>query len=106
MFNPNPGHKCKDKDHDARLGNNPSLSGEGCSSASALDAGKSLQMEEKHFRVKKLNFYHVWLIFLKMLLQQGKNNPLKFEIIVDPSLNIENGKFEMVSATMPCFGAQ
>ncbi|KAK7275679.1 hypothetical protein RIF29_16800 [Crotalaria pallida] len=99
-------HNLKDVDQGARFANNLRLSGEACSSSSAIDAVKSLQMAEKHLRVKKLNFYHVWLIFLKMLLQQGKNSPLKFEIIVDPDLNIENGKFEMVSSIMPCFGTK
>nr|KYP44584.1 hypothetical protein KK1_033931 [Cajanus cajan] len=70
-----------------------------------LEVGKSLQLEEKHLP-DKFNFYRVWLILLKMLLKQGKNGPLKFEIIVDPGLDIENGKFEMVSATMPCFGTK
>lgn len=103
LLNQNPGqrNKCKDKDADARLANEPRLSG-----ASALNVGKSLQSEEKHDPVKKFNFYHVWLIFLKMLLKQGRNSPLKFEINVDPTLNIENGKFEMISATMPCFGTK
>ncbi|XP_061341941.1 uncharacterized protein LOC133288240 [Gastrolobium bilobum] len=104
--NPGPRNKCKDNDEDVRLANNLRLSGEGLSSASTSEVGKSLQLEEKYLPVKKFNFYHVWLIFLKMLLKQGKNGPLKFEINVDPSLNIENGKFEMVSATMPCFGTE
>ncbi|KHN33874.1 hypothetical protein glysoja_021755 [Glycine soja] len=39
-------------------------------------------------------------------LDVGKNGPLKFEIIVGPSLDIENGKFERISATMPCFGTK
>ncbi|KAE9605873.1 hypothetical protein Lalb_Chr10g0101921 [Lupinus albus] len=108
MVNPKlgPSHKCKDKEQDARLANNPRISGEGCSIASELHADKSLKMEEQHLRVKKLNFYGVWLLILKMLLKQGKNSPLKFEVLVDPSLNIGNGKFEMVSATMPCFGTK
>ncbi|CAL0317911.1 unnamed protein product [Lupinus luteus] len=108
MVNPKhgPSHECTDKDRDARVANNLRLSGEGCSSASGLDADNSLSMEEKHLPVKKLNFYGVWLLILKMLLKQGKNSPLKFEVVVDPSLNIENGKFEMVSATMPCFGTK
>ena len=104
--NPGPRHKCKDKDAAARLAKNLRLSAEGLSSTSKLDVSKSLQLEEKHLPVKKFNFYAVWLIFLKMLLQQGNNSPLKFEIIVDPSLNVENGRFEMVSATMPCFGTK
>ncbi|KAJ1439244.1 hypothetical protein SESBI_02615 [Sesbania bispinosa] len=108
MLNPNPGprNKCKDKDTNARLANNLRLPWEEFLNASTLEVDRSLQLEERHLPVKKLNFYHVWLIFLRMLLKQGKNGPLKFEIIVDPSLNIENGKFEMVSATMPCFGTQ
>ncbi|KAK7275427.1 hypothetical protein RIF29_16543 [Crotalaria pallida] len=108
ILNPNlgPSDNMKDEDQGARFANNLRLSGEACSTSRTLDAVKSLQMAEKHLRVKKLNFYHVWLIFLKMLLQQGKNSPLKFEIIVDPDLNIENGKFELVSAIMPCFGTK
>ncbi|XP_027368367.1 uncharacterized protein LOC113874340 [Abrus precatorius] len=99
-----PRNKYKDEDAEERLANNLRLSGEEFPSANTLEVGKSLQLEEKHFPVKKFDFYRVWLIFLKMLLKQGKNSPLKFEIIVDPSLDIENGKFEMISTTMPCFG--
>ncbi|TKY56186.1 hypothetical protein E2542_SST20627 [Spatholobus suberectus] len=98
-----PRNKCKDKDAGESLAISPRLCGEGHPSANILEVGKSLQLEEKHVP-DKFNFYRLWLILLKMLLKQGKNGPLKFEIIVDPSLDIENGKFEMVSATMPCFG--
>ncbi|WJX57711.1 hypothetical protein P8452_43239 [Trifolium repens] len=101
--NPSPKNKCKDTVADGRLYNDPRLSQEGLPSASTLEEeDKSLQLEEKQLRTKPFNFYHVWLIFVKLLLKQGKNSPLKFEIIVNPSLNVENGKFEMVSATFPC----
>ncbi|KAG4969948.1 hypothetical protein JHK82_035643 [Glycine max] len=100
-----PSNECKDKDASERLAINPRPSGEGLPSANTLDVGKSLQLQEKHLP-DKFNFYCVWLILLKMLLKQGKNGPLKFEIIVGPSLDIENGNFERVSATMPCFGTK
>ncbi|KAK7373124.1 hypothetical protein VNO80_06522 [Phaseolus coccineus] len=106
MHNQNlgPRNECKDKDASERPDINPRSSGEGLLRANnTLEVDKGLQSEEKHLR-DKFNFYRVWLILLKMLLKQGKNSPLKFEIIVDPSLDIESGKFEMVSATMPCFG--
>lgn len=81
--------------------NNQADSREGLLGCNSIDADKGLQLEEKqHLN----NFYEVWLIFLKMLLQQGKNSPLKFEITVDPSSDIENGKFEMVYAALPCQG--
>ncbi|KAI5435987.1 uncharacterized protein LOC127118898 isoform X1 [Lathyrus oleraceus] len=105
-LNQNPGTKniSKEKEADEILSNNPRLSREGLPSASSLEKCKSLQLEEKHLSTKPFNFYHVWLIFLKLLLKQGKNSPLKFEILVDPYIDVENGKFEMVSATLPCFG--
>lgn len=48
------------------------------------------------------NLFLIWLIFLKMLLEQGKNSPLKFEVTVNTSMDKENGRFEMVSSTFPC----
>ncbi|XP_039690832.1 uncharacterized protein [Medicago truncatula] len=108
MLSQNPGlkSKCKDKDGNVRLSNDPRLSREGLPSASSLEEGKSLELEGNHLCTKPFNFYHVWLIFLKLLLKQGKNSPLKFKIIVDPNLDVENGKFELVSATLPCFGTK
>ncbi|KAK7301319.1 hypothetical protein RJT34_12180 [Clitoria ternatea] len=98
MHNQNLGPSYKDA--------NERLSGEGLLSVKALEVDKSFQLDEKHLPVKKFNFYRVWLIILKTLLRQGNNGPLKFEIIVDPNLDMENGKFEMVSVTMPCFGTK
>ncbi|RYQ90653.1 hypothetical protein Ahy_B09g096688 isoform A [Arachis hypogaea] len=68
------------------------------------DASERLPLEEKHLPVKIFNIYDVWLIILKLLLRQGNNSPLKFEILVDPRLNVDNGRFEMIFASMPCFG--
>ncbi|MFS7933506.1 hypothetical protein Hanom_Chr04g00380641 [Helianthus anomalus] len=48
-----------------------------------------------------LNFYALWLILLKSLLQPGKNSPLKFEVRVDTTKSWENGRFEMVSLSLP-----
>ncbi|XP_014504088.1 uncharacterized protein LOC106764323 isoform X2 [Vigna radiata var. radiata] len=100
-----PRYECKDKDTRERPAINPRSSGEGLPSANTLEVDKSSQSEDMHLP-DKFNLYRVWLILLKMLLKQGKNSPLKFEINVDPSLDIESGKFEMVSAKMPCFGTK
>ncbi|KAF5809488.1 putative nucleic acid-binding protein [Helianthus annuus] len=48
-----------------------------------------------------LNFYTLWLVLLKSLLQPGKNSPLKFEVCVDTTKSWENGRFEMVSLSLP-----
>ncbi|KAK9023579.1 hypothetical protein V6N11_003794 [Hibiscus sabdariffa] len=53
--------------------------------------------------LKGINVFKIWLVVLKMLLQQGKNSPLKFEVAVNASLDIENGRFEMLSVSTPCF---
>ncbi|KAJ4824809.1 hypothetical protein Tsubulata_022149 [Turnera subulata] len=51
---------------------------------------------------KDVNFYLVWLIVLRLLLQQGKNSLLKFEVAVNSSLDNENGKFELSSVSISC----
>ncbi|KAL8252746.1 hypothetical protein R6Q59_036439 [Mikania micrantha] len=48
-----------------------------------------------------LNFYSLWLILLKTLLQPGMNSPLKFKVRVDVTKNWENGRFEMLSLSLP-----
>lgn len=88
----------------ARFDNNLNDTREGLLGSCSFNADKSLQLE-KHRHVN-YNFYQIWLIFLRMLLLQGKNSPLKFEIAVDPSSDLEHGKFEMVSASMPCYGTK
>ncbi|XP_043715378.1 uncharacterized protein LOC122663799 [Telopea speciosissima] len=53
--------------------------------------------------VKRPDFYRIWLILLKTLLQQRNNSPLKFEVAVNTSLDQENGRFELVSMKITCF---
>ncbi|KAL4559125.1 hypothetical protein LXL04_031259 [Taraxacum kok-saghyz] len=48
-----------------------------------------------------LNFYSLWLILLKALLQPGKNSPIEFKVRVDMTKNWENGRFEMLSVSLP-----
>ncbi|XP_022138607.1 uncharacterized protein LOC111009710 isoform X2 [Momordica charantia] len=69
------------------------------SSASVANSQRAIRKGERPSR----NIYFIWLIFLKMLLQQGKNSPLKFEITVNTSVDKESGRFEMVSSSFPCF---
>ncbi|KAF6147323.1 hypothetical protein GIB67_025882 [Kingdonia uniflora] len=64
-----------------------------------LDTASSKQVEMK----KRPNFYKIWLILLKMMLKQEKNSPLRFEVNVNTDLNPENGRFELISLTMPYF---
>ncbi|KAL2520038.1 uncharacterized protein Fot_23961 [Forsythia ovata] len=62
---------------------------------------KNIGTKEKHQLYEKTNFYMIWLILLKMLLQQGKNSPLKFKVKVDTGRNWESGRFQMVYVSMP-----
>ncbi|KAL8110216.1 uncharacterized protein LOC141670915 [Apium graveolens] len=54
--------------------------------------------KRKHTR----NIYLIWLILLKTILQQGKTSPLRFQVRVDPSKDLESGRFELVSMSIPC----
>lgn len=60
------------------------------------------QKEKKQSRVPDL--YSIWLILLKLLMQQGKNSPLKFKVTVNMAKDWDRGRFEMVSVSIPCFG--
>lgn len=51
---------------------------------------------------KNHNLYRIWLILLKVILQHGKNSPFVFEIAVNKEKDSENGRFELLSFTMPC----
>ncbi|GLT73503.1 hypothetical protein SLA2020_453570 [Shorea laevis] len=99
-WNPNPKDVHKDNHFHAIVSNHPKAA------SGSSYADESLEWKEKHCCDKKMNFYSIWLIFLKLLLQQGKNSPLKFEVAVNASLDRENGRFEMVSISMPCFRAK
>ncbi|WCJ44610.1 hypothetical protein M5689_025268 [Euphorbia peplus] len=69
--------------------------------ADAVDICSS-SAKEKYHNCKNINLHKVWLVLVKLLLQKGKDSPLKFEVAVNPSLDIENGKFEMISVSMSC----
>lgn len=73
--------------------------------SSAVDK-KSLEWKGKQGFQRNMDFYRIWLILLKTMLQQGKNSPLKFEVNVNASLDKENGRFEMVSVQLPCLGTR
>ncbi|XP_062099198.1 uncharacterized protein LOC133805111 isoform X2 [Humulus lupulus] len=68
------------------------------SCSSAVDT--SLKLKRKPI-VSTMNFYLIWLILLRTLLQQGKNSPLKFEVSVNTRLDKENGRIEMESVWIP-----
>ncbi|XP_020270377.1 uncharacterized protein LOC109845531 isoform X2 [Asparagus officinalis] len=53
----------------------------------------------------KPDFYRIWLILVKTLLIHDQNSPFRFEIAVDREKDVENGRFELVSFTMPCYGS-
>ncbi|KAG9451019.1 hypothetical protein H6P81_010984 [Aristolochia fimbriata] len=48
----------------------------------------------------RIDFCKVWLILLKLSLQQGKNSPLKFEININ--CDRKSGRFELITVKMPC----
>ncbi|XP_024972701.1 uncharacterized protein LOC112511344 isoform X2 [Cynara cardunculus var. scolymus] len=53
-------------------------------------------------RNEGINFYSLWLILLKaLLLQPGNNSPLKFKLRIDMTNNWDNGRFEMISVSLP-----
>jgi len=82
--------------------NNPEAVEKGLVGSCSSDADKSLEVKEKNYHNKNTNFHLIWLVLLKILLQQGKNSPLKFEATVNTSLDTEHGKFEMLSVSVPC----
>lgn len=67
--------------------------------------GSSESEENEGRSCRDMNFHSIWLILLRMLLLQGKNSPLKFHVDVNARLDTEDGRFEMVSMSMPCFGS-
>lgn len=72
---------------------------EHCSS-DAHEKQKSMQNLQCN---NNINLFQIWLVVLKLLLQRGRNSPLKFEVAVNASLDTENGRFEMISVSTPCF---
>ncbi|GMY06815.1 LOC100273399 isoform [Fagus crenata] len=102
---PDPTDVHKDIHFCTKVSNHPKAVA-GLLGSCSSDAEMSLELKGKQCSDKKMNLYFIWLIFLKMLLEQGKNSPLKFEVTVNASLDRENGRFQMVSMLMPCFRAK
>lgn len=68
----------------------------------SLNVDGKLQADDaKVDRAKTPNFHRIWLILIRVLLQQEKNSCLRFEINVNTGVNQENGRFELVSVIMP-----
>ncbi|KAJ8536671.1 hypothetical protein K7X08_035072 [Anisodus acutangulus] len=68
---------------------------------SCTDKGEELK-EKNKFDVRP-NFYLVWLILLKLLLQQENNSPLKFKVTINATRDLECGRYEMISVSLPSF---
>lgn len=68
---------------------------------SRINEGKELKGKNK-FDVRP-NFYLVWLILLKLLLQQENNSPLKFKVTINATRDCECGRYEMISVSLPSF---
>lgn len=103
--NPDPKDVHKDDQCSAHVFDHPKAAA-GFVGSCLPDADRNLEWKAKQCCGKKMNFYLMWLIFLKILLQQGNNSPLKIEVTVNANLDRENGRFEMVSVLMPCFRAK
>ncbi|XP_022768218.1 uncharacterized protein LOC111312319 isoform X2 [Durio zibethinus] len=99
--NPDPGCVGRRGHRGTRTSNAPKAAG--TSDDCSLDAHKRQESGQNLQRNKNLNVFLIWLVLLKMLMQQGRNSPLKFEVAVNASLDTENGRFEMVSVSTPCF---
>lgn len=102
----NPAPKNVQKYNHSDAGSATHLKASGKRVADSPYADKSMEPKKRQQCEQNPDFYLIWLILLKMLLQQGKNSPLKFEATVDVELDRENGRFEMESVSIPCFRAE
>ena len=66
-----------------------------------IDSVGSKEITKRRKTEQKPNFHQIWLIMIKCLLNQGSNSPFCFQILVNPEKNVEDGRFELVSLTMP-----
>ncbi|PUZ47407.1 hypothetical protein GQ55_7G162300 [Panicum hallii var. hallii] len=66
-----------------------------------IDGVGSKEITKRRKTEHKPNFYQIWLVMIKCLLNQGSNSPFCFQILVNPEKNVEDGRFELVSLTMP-----
>nr|XP_011458775.1 PREDICTED: uncharacterized protein LOC105349798 isoform X2 [Fragaria vesca subsp. vesca] len=67
---------------------------------------KSLEWKGRLDFQTNMDFYRIWLILLKTMLQQRTNSPLKFVVNINAGLDRENGRFEMISVQMPCLSTR
>ncbi|MCD7461787.1 hypothetical protein HAX54_047106 [Datura stramonium] len=61
------------------------------------------RIERKNKFDVRPNFYLIWLILLKLLLQQENNSPLKFKVTINATRDCECGRYEMISVSLPSF---
>ncbi|KAI4969063.1 hypothetical protein ZWY2020_046393, partial [Hordeum vulgare] len=71
------------------------------STCGMLDGSGKTDIAKRKRTKHKLDFHLIWLIVMKCLLNQGKNSPFRFQISVNPGRNVEDGRFELISLTMP-----
>ncbi|KAK3144633.1 hypothetical protein QOZ80_4AG0315690 [Eleusine coracana subsp. coracana] len=64
-----------------------------------IESASNKEIAKRRKTEQKPNFHLIWLIMVKCLL--GKNSPFCFQISVNPEKNVEDGRFELVSMTMP-----
>ncbi|XWS23784.1 hypothetical protein CRYUN_Cryun28dG0045100 [Craigia yunnanensis] len=101
--NPDPGCFGKRGYPCTRTSNSPKAAGTSDADDCSSDAHKGRESGQNQQCNKNINVFLIWLVLLKMLVQQGKNSPLKFEVAVNANLDTENGRFEMISVSIPCF---
>ncbi|CAO2035260.1 unnamed protein product [Urochloa humidicola] len=66
-----------------------------------IDDSSSKEITKRIKIEQKPNFHEIWLVMIKCLLNQGSNSPFCFQILINPEKNVEDGRFELVSLTMP-----
>ncbi|CAL5031745.1 unnamed protein product [Urochloa decumbens] len=66
-----------------------------------IDDTGSKEIAKRIKTEQKPNFHQIWLIMIKCLLNQGSNSPFCFQILINPEKNVEDGRFVLVSLTMP-----
>ncbi|KAJ1271256.1 hypothetical protein BS78_06G115300 [Paspalum vaginatum] len=71
------------------------------SASGMIDGSGNKEIPKRRKSEQKPNFHLIWLILIKCLLSQGNNSPFCFQILVSPDKNVEDGRFELVSLTMP-----
>ncbi|XP_062184686.1 uncharacterized protein LOC133888447 isoform X2 [Phragmites australis] len=71
------------------------------STSGMIDDTGNKGMAKRRRIEQKPNFHLIWLIMIRCLLNQRNNSPFCFQISVNPEKNVEDGRFELVSLTMP-----